>query len=84
MFAGQIFLHLVILQTTHRGLIMLNYSFKDKTNYTSLLNLIYAVIDEFYLESLTHRSFIQNSKSLKIRLNLPGGYFRLHDSFQVV
>lgn len=45
-FAGLIFLHLVVLQT-HRGLIMLNYSFKDKTNYTSLLNLIYAVIDEF-------------------------------------
>lgn len=47
MFAGQIFLHLVTLHTTHRGLIKLNYSFKDKANYTSLLNLIYAVIDEF-------------------------------------
>lgn len=47
MFAGLIFLHLVALHTTHRRLTKLNYSFKDKTNYTSLLNFIYAVIDNF-------------------------------------
>lgn len=80
---SNLFWHLVTLHTIHRGLIKLNYSFKDETNDTSLLNLIYALIDKFGKFD-KHRSFIQTSKSLKIRLNLPGGYFWLHASFQVV
>lgn len=47
MFVDLHLVHLVALHITHRGLIKLNYSFKGKTNDTSLLNLIYAVIDKF-------------------------------------